>query len=176
MTRLPGFILCMALLFTGISCSIGSNETGTGGIITASSGCKSQTQGKAGIGLQAASDTYQSNKTYVLYSDEGKTLSLKHINAAFNCCPESITASATIANGTILIEEKEDTSRRACNCLCLYDLDMKIENVEAGQYVMKFIEPYRYTGDPAIEFTIDLAQQTSGVFEAARTKYPWYMP
>ena len=78
-------------------------------------------------------------------------------------------------NRTILIEETEDLSKGACKCECLYDLDMNVDNVEAKQYIVKFIEPNVYPGDPAIEFTIDLAQQTSGVFEVARTKGVWGM-
>ncbi len=161
MTRPLGVIICVAILFIGISCSSGSNGTGTGGIITASSGCKSQTQGKAGIGLQAA-DTYQADRTYVQYEFENNNLFLKHINAWFNCCPTSISAVASVVDGTISIEEKEDLSRSACKCLCRYDLDMKVDNVEAVQYTIRIITPQ--VAQP-IEFNIYLERQTSGVFE-----------
>ena len=70
----------------------------------------------------------------------GDTLLLRHVNAAFNCCPGEITAEISISNDTITIVERE--SQPGCHCLCLYDLEYRFENIEAGTYTIIFIEPY----------------------------------
>jgi hypothetical protein len=162
-------IICAAILGAAAGCDgltgwtqIGETRTKTGGIITASSGCTSNAPGLK------ADAVYEDNKTYVIYDYSGTTLSLKHINAVFNCCPSSITATAAVSAGSIVINESEDTSQQVCSCVCQYNLDLQVDGVVAGTYVITFNEPYFHELDPVIEFTADLVTQPSGTFELER--------
>lgn len=62
-----------------------------------------------------------------IYDGQGH-LSLKHINAGFNCCPGTISADIVILAGEIIIKEKEASS--LCDCNCLFDLDHEFVNIK----------------------------------------------
>ena len=129
-----------------------------------SSGCKAKV---APIGSEApdAEDCFR----YRL--EDAHTLSIRHVNAAFNCYPGEITADISFVNDTITIVERE--SGPACHCLCLYDLEYRFENLEAGTYAIVFIEPYRNEADEPLRATIDLSASPSDTFCVERTAYPW---
>ncbi len=112
------------------------------------------------------------NETCVEYSYdvESKTLNIKHINTAFNCCPDALYSEITIDGNTITIEEFE--RKQECNCMCLYDMEMEVYNVERQTYTLKFEEPY--IGDEyELTFDINLNENTSGTYCVERTNYPW---
>jgi hypothetical protein len=104
------------------------------------------------------------------YSESG-LLTLKHINAGFNCCVDDIIVDLCPHGDTILIQEAEVNPN--CRCLCLYDLDMVITNLPPGQYLIKVVEQYVQEGDPPLEFPVDLAVVPSGTFCIGRDHYPW---
>lgn len=104
------------------------------------------------------------------YNEQAKTLSLKHINAGFNCCPGEIYCNAEVKNDTIFLKESEQKSE--CDCNCLFDLDFELNEVEKQWYYISLYEPYAI-GQDSIRFAIDLTQSTSGVFYVQRTGYPW---
>ena len=104
------------------------------------------------------------------YNAESKVLNLKHINTSFNCCPGKLYCDISINNNTIIIEEFE--KKAECSCMCLYDIEAEVYNVEAKTYVLKFIEPY--IGDQEeLVFEIDLSFNISGTYCVERTQYPW---
>jgi hypothetical protein len=105
-----------------------------------------------------------------LFDPETRKLSLKHFNAGFNCCPESLSCTVTYRNDSIIIQEIEQ--QMGCRCNCLYDLDMEILGVEPGKYQLQLIEPYLGTQQPLV-FSIDLLTQKQGSFCISRTNYPW---
>lgn len=157
MLRSLGVILCLTVLLSSVHCGIElGNHEHPGNIVTGNSGCKDNALGAAAI---SGGQTYIES---VHYSYEGTTLFLKHINTSFNCCPEHITATTTVTTGMITIEEREDSSN--CDCICLYDLNMQIDNVEAGQYGVRISKP-QIPAFPAIEFTMDLHTQPSGTYD-----------
>ena len=104
------------------------------------------------------------------YDPANLKLSLQHINAGFNCCPEEIYCEIFTHNDTILIKELE--KGQACNCLCLFDLDIEVNNVGQYKYVLKFIEPYA-DGLEELIFGIDLTSGIAGEFCVDRHSYPW---
>ncbi len=104
------------------------------------------------------------------YDPSNNILSLQHINAGFNCCPESLYCSIKLVNDTILIQEFEKSS--LCNCCCLFDLNIEIEGVDSKMYTIKFIEPYRNDEEELI-FKVNFVQQNSGSFCLVRNSYPW---
>ena len=119
-------------------------------------------------------DETPDNQSCVEYSfDTGNNkLTLKHINAGFNCCPESLYCKVELKNDTILIREFEKSA--LCKCNCLYDLVIEINGVDTRKYTIKFIEPY-ISGQDELIFDIDLKKDTNGSFCVARKLYPWGM-
>lgn len=108
----------------------------------------------------------------VEYSFDNNTnkLIMKHINAGFNCCPDSLYCKIELKGDTILIQEFEKEA--GCKCNCLYDMDIEINGVGMNQYQVKFVEPYAGEMDK-IEFEIDLANAANGSFSVIRKRYPW---
>lgn len=104
------------------------------------------------------------------FDRDARKLMLKHLNAGFNCCPESLWCTVTFRNDTIIIQEFE--KHVGCKCNCLYDLDMELEGVEPGKYQLRLIEPYLGTQQPLIGL-LDLLTQKQGSFCVSRTNYPW---
>jgi len=51
-------------------------------------------------------------------------LYIRHINATFNRCPDTIKATVSIEGNRLLVIEKETSPK--CNCVCKYDLIYKI--------------------------------------------------
>lgn len=98
------------------------------------------------------------------------SLALKHINAAFNCCPDYLYCTIQLHNDTILVREYEAAA--LCLCNCLYDLDIEITGVQPRKYQVRFAEPYAGEQEKLL-FAIDLSEQTSGSFCVTRKQYPW---
>jgi len=160
------FISIVLWLFTAsmlfVSCEDNPpvEETDLTITVTGMSDCKSMTK---------SGDANTSCVEYTYYSDD-KKLVLKHINTAFNCCPESTSCEISMSGDTIIIEEFEAQS--GCDCNCLYDLDIAVEGIKAKEYILKFVEPYRGSQDELI-FDINIAQDTIGSYCVERTDYPW---
>ncbi|MCB0807221.1 MAG: hypothetical protein KDC05_15595 [Bacteroidales bacterium] len=104
------------------------------------------------------------------YDASAKMLSLNHINTAFNCCVESIGAQTSIHGNQIIIQEYEVNPQ--CNCECLYDLDIVINNVAPSVYQLQLNEP-NAGAQQAILFDVNLESDTSGTFCVTRLQYPW---
>jgi hypothetical protein len=125
-------------------------------------------------GLKSAVETIETPDTLscIEYSFNESTnkLSIKHVNAGFNCCPDTMFCLISVKQDTIIIEEKEQGGM--CNCDCIYDLNMELSGVAAKKYQVKVIEPY--LGDQeAINFELDLANENVSSYCATRKQYPW---
>ena len=97
-------------------------------------------------------------------------LTLKHINAGFNCCPDSLYCKVELIGDIIQIQEFEKNAQ--CNCNCLYDLDIEIYGVELKTYRIKFIEPYISDQNKLI-FELNLNKDSNGSYCVTRKQYPW---
>jgi hypothetical protein len=104
------------------------------------------------------------------FDETTKVLSVKHLNTAFNCCPESLYCQVSFRNDTIFIQEMEKSMN--CKCNCLYDFEMQVKGLESGKYHLKIAEPYSGNQEK-IGFGIDLKKQKTGSFCVSRTQYPW---
>ena len=134
------------------------------GILLNYEGCKEFPKG-------ASMDGTPPDQDCIEYQYDGSNvLLLKHINAGFNCCPE-ITTDITIEDNVITIEEIELSGD--CDCLCLFDLDYEIRNLQPGEYTIRVIEPYVPEGEEILEFTVDLVSSPSGSYCVYRDFYPW---
>jgi hypothetical protein len=109
-----------------------------------------------------------------LYDGVG-ALTLKHINAGFNCCPGSLHADFDIGGGLITITESEvyDTVG-PCACLCLFDVDYEISGLPPGLYTIRVNGLYVNPGDDPLEFPVDLSGPVdTSYFCVQRDYYPW---
>lgn len=98
------------------------------------------------------------------------TLNLSHIGACFNCCSD-IGGEVSVDGNVIAIEENE--SGEMCHCLCLYQVDYKVENLPPGEYTIKFIELCMSDEDEALELTVNLGTDPTGHKCIERNHYPW---
>lgn len=155
----------LSLLIGLYSCTKDSGSQNSQGKLIHVSACKLNKSSNQGNEIPDSLSCAQFN-----YAASSGTLTIKHINAGFNCCPDKIDCHIIVRNDSILISETE--SAAACNCNCLYDLDIQLTNLTSGSYTIHFIEPY--AGDqPALTFGIDLATETEGEYCIIRKQYPW---
>jgi hypothetical protein len=120
----------------------------------------------------AGNQTGEYNYSAASYSYQplNKKLKVTHYNAGFNCCPDSIYCEVNLINDTIHVIEYEESAQ--CNCDCLFDLNIEVSGVEAKSYFVKFTEPY--LGDQTkLEFSVNFASDTTGLYSVTRTSYPW---
>jgi hypothetical protein len=138
------------------------------GVVTGHTGCLSYDK-------NPGDSTYQDCIDYD-YDGVG-TLTLKHRNAIFNCCPTYLFAHTTLVNDTLTVTEGENLEPHGgCDCICLFDVDMMIVDLPPGEYTIHVDELYIATGewDPRedIEFDVDLTSATSGSYCVERVGYP----
>jgi len=118
-----------------------------------------------------AKDEVPTDQDCLEWSYDGSSfLSLTHINAGFNCCPE-LAPVVTVDEGVITIEEVEVTG--ACDCNCLFDLYYEILNLTPGEYLIRVVEPYAHPEEDPLEFTVNLLSSPAGVYCVSRNFYPW---
>jgi hypothetical protein len=139
-------------------------EATAGGFVGGSS-CKSWTA------YRLPSDTSADLGCITYTYDDNYTLTIKHVNAGFNCCPV-LAANVFVIDDTIKIHEL-DSVINPCMCLCLFDMDYEITNLAPGIYWFIVAEPYRPNTDPALQFELDLSMPSEGVRCVPRTQYPW---
>jgi hypothetical protein len=160
----PGWAGFLAI-FLIISCGKENHNPYIKGELINNTGCKS---------FKSAVITYETpnNQSCVNYSYEksGNKLSLKHINAGFNCCPGKLSCNVTMNGDTLIIEEFEKNS--LCDCDCLFDLDIEVTGVIPGKYKVRFIEPYCGKQEKIL-FETNLADHPDGSFCVSRKQYPW---
>lgn len=118
--------------------------------------------------------SYAGNESIVTYyyDDSTGALNLMHINAGFNCCPDSLHCIVEYDNDTIFIleREKRKPEMALCKCYCLMDIEIVLTGVLKKSYILKFDELY---AEDNIEFNIDLPNTSSGTYVVERNYYPW---
>ena len=154
---------------TIVSCEKKSNDDKQGAI---SGRLISNTTCKSDYRYSAPVDETPDSISCVEYSFDNEThkLTLKHINAGFNCCADSLYCKIELKGDTILVREFEKSAQ--CDCNCLYDLDIEIDGVDMKKYQVKFVEPYG-SKQNKIEFEMDLNNAANGSFSVVRKRYPW---
>ena len=159
------FGIFLSILAFSISCQNKEEEDPQYGKPMSNHGCNDNKIDKSG---KNAPDTLSC--VYYTYNMEKKQLHIEHKNTAFNCCVDLLLFNDQIQNDTILIKEMEHNGQ--CNCLCLYDIEMKVENIKAQKYILKITEAYAEQENPFI-FEIRLDSIISGRFCLQRYNYPY---
>jgi hypothetical protein len=156
------WIVCLSATFVLLTCKKSDNsDIGIGKIAVINSGCKTHYIMYANPKDDCIKYIWSNNKLHI-----------KHINAAFNCCPDTISADATIQDSIITIQEKELLTKR-CKCNCLYDLEYDIPNVSQGKYYLRIKEPYISHDSNTFDFQIDLTNPDTAKYCIPRSQYPW---
>ncbi len=124
--------------------------------------------------MYSRSDTILDNQECFTYVYDGDSvLTLRHINACFNCCPEELLATIDIAEHTITITEDETLENgTGCECYCLFDVDYRIGGLLPDSYTI-IIKGLCLGENPPLQTTLDLSGATSGQFCVERGYYPW---
>jgi hypothetical protein len=160
-------LFSLAAILMLISCQQQKDVTylGVSGTITNASECK---------GLRSPElilDTPDSISCVdYTYDDSSHKVTIKHINAGFNCCPGIISCEVSSGHDTIFIRESEQYQQ--CNCECLFDLDIELAGIYQNKYKVVFIEPYA-EGQEQLIFEMDLAYVIAGEVCVVRKGYPW---
>jgi hypothetical protein len=158
LTELIGY-----LYNNGVSVSMCQNAVGT---FSGGTSCKSM------VASRTPSDTTGDFGCIEYNYDESYKLTIKHVNAGFNCCPV-LLATVNIHDSVITIQEVDSLFNGGCRCLCLFDMDYEITNLQPGIYHLTVIEPYLHQDDPPLEFELDLRGPTKGIYCEPRAYYPW---
>ena len=146
----------------GDSDSTGLSPTGPAGELSRVVGCDEK--------LAARPAGTPSDFDCIEYTYGRRVLHLKHVNTAFNCCPE-IEATVAVRADTIFIREHEPQG--GCHCLCLYDLEYTVRGLKAGIYRVVVTQEYLNEADQLHDFSLDLREPSSGQFCVKRAHYPW---
>lgn len=156
----------IAMLLSGCKNKAGNEDTqAISGQVIDHSECKSDKT----VFTTASPDDSLSCVNYV-FDASAHRLILNHLNAGFNCCPGNLSCDIYLVNDTIVVEEFEEAAQ--CNCNCLFDMEIEINDIKTGTYVIKFIEPYRKNQEQII-FDVHLTSQLEGSFCVTRHDYPW---
>ena len=93
-------------------------------------GCKKSTN-TATVSTKSASE----EEEYIAYEGyKDGYLYIRHINATFNCCPDTLKVTASTSGDRLFINEQEINPQ--CNCTCQYDLTYKIGPLSAQKYTL----------------------------------------
>ena len=127
-------------------------------------GCKTE-------GAAAATDSLTPSQSCIVWEYYGQSrLTLHHVNAGLNCCPEG-RAEVTVSEGVITVDETIIDG--LCDCYCLFDVDMLVVNLPPGEYTVVVREPLWSTPGETFEFTVDLNASPTGQVCIERNLYPW---
>lgn len=124
-----------------------------------------------GSGLQ--NDIRAGQNEIVQWSYLNRTLTISHVNACFNCCPE-IGSEIKVDGNTILVTEVE--IKGECHCLCLMTLKYEVTNLHTGNFKLKITSPYIPNHGGPVEVDINCSEGGSGRAEFVRGVYPWDVP
>lgn len=123
-------VIALLLLIGGMGC--GKEETNEVRLRDFSYvGCKENTDKTK----QSFSESIFKNQEYIEYrAIEDGYLHIKHINAQFNCCPDTIKVNFSTENNGFVITEDEQNPK--CNCFCNYDLEYNIGPLLSKEYTI----------------------------------------
>lgn len=106
------------------------------------------------------------------YSYDGDSLlTLTHLNAGFNCCPERFAVDIEVKDDSLII--REDNVKLGCKCNCLYNLEILVHNLPADTYHVRFVEPYANHTMPQLMFDLNLKKNRVGQFCVTRPENWW---
>jgi hypothetical protein len=108
----------------------------------------------------------------IRYSYDGDSLlTLAHLNASFNCCPEKFLVDIEVKGDSLII--REENAKLGCKCNCIYNLDILVHNLPADTYHVRFVEPNVHGDKPQLVFDLDLKKKPEGEVCVTRGEGWW---
>jgi len=127
MTRRSALALgALALSLASIACEEGNWKPNFGAYAIDYGECE-------GSAYDKDMDTGSTEPTEVWAEADGRDVLLHLDNLNVNCCP-SPDAAVTHDGTDILVEFEDVTSDTACDCTCVMDFTITIEDLDAGTY------------------------------------------
>ena len=158
------------MVLVGIACGTFSCERPGGDLGSLSVSVASDMVCRASVPLKS-NDPPQENSCIRYSYDGDSVLTIKHLNAGFNCCPEKFAVDIEVKGDSLII--REDDFKQGCKCNCLYNLDILVHNIPADTYHVRFVEPYINHSEPQLIFDLDLKKEPEGQFCVTRGEGWW---
>jgi hypothetical protein len=117
-------------------------------------------------GGRALGQTYSAQECLAWNYEDGN-LWLEHANAIYNCCLDSVSVTMTAGQQTITVVEHEHLAAGGgCHCLCQYNLDYLVPDVEASQYTLQLLSESSNAGGSELlfELSLDLTSTPTGSY------------
>lgn len=149
-------LLLVLTLCVVIGCSSDS-ENDNLLVAISKTGCKNI----AGTSTRGAWDEIYGEESVKYNSTDDGCLMINHLNALF-ACDANIIVSATMEKGIICIIEEGGNST---NCICPYDLNMKVGPLSPGKYTVKIYQQHSssFAKEEHLSFDIEYPLIHSGV-------------
>ncbi|MEA2028642.1 MAG: hypothetical protein U9N49_06670 [Campylobacterota bacterium] len=117
----------------------------------------------------ALGNPINNNYTYVEHEYRDNALWLTHYNAVFNCDERGINATASINGNQLTITQEQNLPQDGgMNCLCLYDITIKVEDIEDKAYTVHYDDGV----SEDMNFNI-YHYEYPGIRSFARNEYPY---
>jgi hypothetical protein len=101
--------------------------------------------------------------------DGADTLWIRHLNAAINCCADSVGVEIEVGPERIFVHEYEPDGAAQCDCICLRSVSLFVAGVAPGLYRLDV----GGARPSPVGFWVDLAREPRGVRCVERHGYPW---
>ena len=82
----------------------------------------------------------------IVYTVEAGTLTVVHQGATYNCCLEDIAIALDAVGNELSLMELEVVPD-PCRCLCCFDIETEITDIDPGTYTMEFCWLENTTGE-----------------------------
>ena len=68
---------------------------------------------------------------------EGDRLTVTHLDATYNCCPDDIEVSLAVDEWLLVLTETEILVT-PCDCMCCYEVESTVESLAPGEYTVEY--------------------------------------
>lgn len=101
------------------------------------------------------------------------TLTLKHVDGAFNCGAVSVGGDIEFGCGAVILIDEWEGVPVPADCICLLDIDYRIVLLAPDTYRLIISEPYVNEGDEPFDSVLDLNEACTGEVCLPQAGYPW---
>ena len=133
----------MAMTLTTVGCETEGENPNFGAFTIATGECE-------GSAYDKDMDTGATDPTAIWAEADGRDVILHLDNLDANCCP-SADAVITMDGSDILVEFDDVTTEDPCDCICVMDFEITIEDLDPGTYTIEVDYDGGIIGDAEVE-------------------------